>query len=62
MDGEFLLRSPGIGVFDLQEPTARSLPLVIASPHSGADYPADFLAASRLDPLALRRSEDSFVD
>jgi N-formylglutamate amidohydrolase len=62
MDGEFLLRSPGIGVFDLQEPTARGLPLVLASPHSGADYPADFLAASRLDPLALRRSEDSFVD
>jgi len=62
MDGEFPLRSPGIGVFDLQEPTARGLPLVLASPHSGANYPADFLAASRLDPLALRQSEDSFVD
>ena len=40
----------------------RSLPLVLASPHSGSEYPADLLAASRLDPLALRRSEDSFVD
>jgi N-formylglutamate amidohydrolase len=62
MDGEFPLRSPETGVFEVQEPAARSLPLVLASPHSGADYPAEFLAASRLDPLALRRSEDSFVD
>ena len=37
-------------------------PLVFASPHSGRDYPLAFLAAARLDPLALRRSEDSFVD
>lgn len=40
----------------------RRLPLVLASPHSGSDYPADLLAVSRLDPLALRQSEDSFVD
>jgi len=39
-----------------------TLPLVLASPHSGMDYPAEFLAASRLDPLTLRRSEDSYVD
>ena len=32
------------------------------SPHAGAVYPARFLAASRLDALALRRSEDAFVD
>lgn len=62
MDGEFPPRSPKTGVFDLHQPDARSLPLVLASPHSGAEYPADFLAASRLDPLALRQSEDSFVD
>ncbi|MFQ6018218.1 MAG: N-formylglutamate amidohydrolase [Kiloniellaceae bacterium] len=43
-------------------PERQTLPLVFASPHSGSHYPADFLAASRLDPLALRRSEDSFVD
>ncbi|HMA15732.1 MAG TPA: N-formylglutamate amidohydrolase, partial [Kiloniellaceae bacterium] len=30
-------------------------------PHSGSDYSADFLASSRLDPISLRRSEDSFV-
>jgi len=52
----------GGGVFELQWPVAERLPLILASPHSGSDYPADFVAASRLDPLALRRSEDSFVD
>ena len=38
------------------------LPIVIASPHSGRDYSAEFLACSRLSLPALRRSEDSFVD
>ena len=38
------------------------MPLVFASPHSGTDYPAAFIAASPLDALSLRRSEDSFVD
>lgn len=43
-------------------PERQSVPLVFASPHSGSDYPAEFVAASRLDPVSLRRSEDSFVD
>jgi N-formylglutamate amidohydrolase len=43
-------------------PAEQQIPVVLASPHSGADYPADLIAASRLDPHALRRSEDSFVD
>ncbi|MBV9863079.1 MAG: N-formylglutamate amidohydrolase [Alphaproteobacteria bacterium] len=50
------------GALDVRRPPAPLLPLVLASPHSGCDYPPDFVAASRLDPLALRRSEDSFVD
>jgi N-formylglutamate amidohydrolase len=62
MDGEFPQPAPEPDILDLQLPVARSLPLVLASPHSGTQYPADFLAASRLDPVALRRSEDSFVD
>lgn len=37
-------------------------PVVYASPHSGRLYAPSFLAQSRLDPLTLRRSEDSFVD
>jgi N-formylglutamate deformylase len=36
--------------------------LVFASPHSGREYPAEFLDAARLDAQALRRSEDAFVD
>jgi N-formylglutamate amidohydrolase len=59
MDGEF---PPPSDIFDLRRPAERSLPLVLSSPHSGSEYPADLLAASRLDPVALRRSEDSFVD
>src|ERR1700741_3768659 len=62
MDGEFPFQPAAAGVLDLHEPTARSLPPVLASPHSGSEYPADFVAASRLDALALRQSEDSFVD
>lgn len=40
----------------------QSAPLVLASPHSGSDYPPEFLSAARLDARALRRSEDAFVD
>ena len=43
-------------------PDSRTIPFVFASPHSGRDYPSEFVKASRLDPLRLRRSEDSFVD
>ena len=43
-------------------PASQTTPLVFASPHSGRQYPAEFLAASRLDALGLRRSEDSFVE
>ena len=37
-------------------------PLVMASPHSGRDFPPAFLAASRLALPQLRRAEDPFVD
>jgi N-formylglutamate amidohydrolase len=43
-------------------PAEQTVPLVFASPHSGRRYPQDLLAISALDPLALRRSEDAFVD
>jgi N-formylglutamate amidohydrolase len=49
-------------VLRVQVPLRQTVPLVFASPHSGRDYPAEFVAASRLDPNSLRRSEDSFVD
>jgi N-formylglutamate amidohydrolase len=48
--------------FEILEPAAATAPLVFNSPHSGQIYPESFLRASRLDPVTLRRSEDSFVD
>ena len=48
--------------FEVLSPPRQSVPVVLASPHSGRDYPAAFVAASRLDAAALRRSEDGFVD
>ncbi len=48
--------------FDVLEPRSLTCPLVFSSPHSGAVYPARFLASARLDAVALRRSEDAFVD
>jgi N-formylglutamate amidohydrolase len=62
MDGDLPHPSFEPDILDLQLPVARILPLVLASPHSGTEYPANFLAVSRLDPVTLRRSEDSFVD
>ena len=50
------------GAYTITRPREQSLPLVLASPHSGRDYPQAFIAASRLDGLAIRRSEDAFVD
>jgi len=49
-------------VLTVIQPAVQRVPLVFASPHSGTDYPAEFIAQSALDPRTLRRSEDSFVD
>jgi N-formylglutamate amidohydrolase len=43
-------------------PPRQTTPVIFASPHSGSEYSREFVSAARLDPLALRRSEDSFVD
>ncbi len=50
------------GILTVLAPAEQTRPLVFASPHSGRVYPPEFVAASRLDPAALRRSEDSFVE
>ncbi len=50
------------GVLEIVHPDVQTLPVVLASPHSGCDYPPEFLAASQLGPTAIRRSEDAFVD
>ena len=62
MEGPFEPRAAIEPPIEVLAPSEQLLPLVFASPHSGSDYPAEFLAASRLDPLTLRRSEDSYVD
>ncbi len=48
--------------FTLIRPDQVLAPVIFASPHSGRNYPPHFVAESRLDPVALRRSEDSFVE
>lgn len=48
--------------FEVREPETQTIPFVFNSPHSGRRYPAQFLASSRLDAMAIRRSEDHFVD
>ncbi|NQV45024.1 MAG: N-formylglutamate amidohydrolase [Rhodospirillales bacterium] len=53
---------PAGDAFTITAPERQTVPVVFASPHSGRVYPDAFLAQSCLDPLALRRSEDAFVD
>jgi N-formylglutamate amidohydrolase len=48
--------------FRILNPESGPSALLFNSPHSGRIYPESFLNASRLDPLALRRSEDMDVD
>jgi N-formylglutamate amidohydrolase len=48
--------------FEIVEPAEWRAPIIFNSPHSGSVYPHDFLNASRIDLVALRRSEDSFMD
>jgi N-formylglutamate amidohydrolase len=48
--------------FEIVEPAAWRAPIIFNSPHSGSIYPAEFLTASRIDLIGLRRSEDSFMD
>lgn len=43
-------------------PTESAAPIVLASPHSGREYPGAFLAQSRLTLGQLRRAEDAYVD
>ncbi len=48
--------------WDLALPSEQRMPLVFASPHSGAAYSKSFMESARLDPVTLRKSEDSYVD
>ena len=48
--------------FKLTRPDVQTTCTVFASPHSGRDYPWSFLRKSVLDELAIRSSEDAFMD
>lgn len=48
--------------YRLSQPATRTTSVVFASPHSGRDYPASFLARASLDRHEIRSSEDAFVD
>ena len=48
--------------FDFIPATKATSAVIFASPHSGRTYGAEFLRASILDEVALRSSEDAFVD
>ena len=48
------------GVLWRREPAAEAVPLVLDSPHSGAEYPEEFAYCCPLP--VLRRAEDAYVD
>ena len=54
-------RSP-VPPWRLLAPAEQTAAVVFASPHSGRDYPPEFIAASRLNVVSLRGSEDAFID
>jgi len=51
-----------VAPFEIRSAAEQRVPFVFNSPHSGRYYPQRFLAMTRLDTTAIRRSEDSFVD
>ena len=53
---------PGRSPITLAEPDLLSLPVVLASPHSGRHYAPEFLALVEVPEAELRRAEDAFVD
>ena len=55
---DFSARAP----FEIRTAAEQSVPFVFNSPHSGSHYPDRFLAMTRLDRNAIRRSEDCYVD
>lgn len=48
--------------FEIIEPKTHTAPFIFNSPHSGRTYLRKFVAVSRLNLAALRKSEDTFVE
>lgn len=55
-----IMRHTEPGIFVRHDPLAEPVPVIFDSPHSGAEYPADFLFACL--PKLLRQAEDAHVD
>ena len=53
---------PDHDALECRLPERQTVPVVVASPHSGSLYPADFLAQAAVPLATLRRAEDAFVD
>lgn len=49
-------------IYILKSPEKPQSCVVFNSPHSGSNYTKDFLASTKLDSLAIRSSEDAFVN
>ncbi len=49
-------------IYTLKPPQNPHSCVVFNSPHSGSAYPAEFMASTKLDSLAIRSSEDAFVN
>lgn len=48
--------------FETVRPRRQVAPIIVNSSHSGRDYPERFLKLSRLNEMAIRQSEDAWVD
>ncbi len=59
---EFLPVASDHEALDCRLPSRQTVPVVVASPHSGSVYPAAFLSQAAVPLAALRRAEDAFVD
>lgn len=55
------MKSPALP-FEILAPAEWTAPAVFNSPHSGRQFPEDFLRQTRLPLMTLRKSEDCFVD
>lgn len=60
LQGYHPLRTSIPGVLHVARPNGNAAPVVLDSPHSGNQYPADFSCVTPMN--IIRKAEDSFVD
>lgn len=58
---DFRVNYKKLNIFEEFNTKDIQFPVVLSSPHSGRDFPPEFLANSKLSEDELRSSEDSFV-